>query len=332
MSCVVEDGIIYSETCELNVVHHCNLSCRGCSHLSPVSKKHYMNPAKALEDLSILAKYYRAEHVRLLGGEPLLHRNLLDVVDAARRSGISNRVHISTNGVLLWKMTDDFWRAVDEVHVSMYPSQEMTTDQLEWCQHKAQLHNVDLKLLYFDRFRESYSELGTYDELLVQRIYNTCMIAHQWHCYNVQGGYFYKCPQSLFIPKVLDDALRPPTVDGIKIVDSPTFGRDLLAYLESSRPLSSCYYCLGSVGRLFPSEQVSRRTWRELQQHATEELVDWAYLTILEDVEPDADNLCQHSHILDPLNQDLISKCGLSDVVLRHWGKDENAITNCPRT
>ena len=311
----VGDGIIYSNACELNVVHHCNLSCRGCSHLSPVIEKHYMSPDKALEDLSTLAKYYRSEHVRLLGGEPLLHPDLLGVIDAVQRSGISSRVRVVTNGVLLWKMEDDFWKKVDEVHVSVYPGKEMTAEQLQWCQHKAQLYNVDLKLLYFDRFRESYSELGTNDESLVQRIYNTCQIAHQWHCHNVQDGYFYKCPQSLFLPRVLGNALGRPAADGIKIVDSPTFGKDLLAYLESSKPLASCHYCLGSVGKLFPHNQVSRKRWREWQRHSTEELVDWEYLAVLESVDPYADNLCQRSHLLDPSNQSLVTRYSLLDIL-----------------
>jgi hypothetical protein len=48
-----------------------------------------------------------------------------------------------------------------------------------------------------------------------------------------------------------------PDADRIRITDSPEFAKDLLPYLESTEPLSSCYYCLGSLGKLFAHEQKS---------------------------------------------------------------------------
>ena len=78
-----------------------------------------------------------------------------------------------------------------------------------------------------------------------------------------------------------------PYKDGIKITDSSEFSNDLLAYLNSSDPLSSCYHCLGSVGKLFAHEQQERKTWRLQQQYPTEEIIDMEYLNILEKY-PDA--------------------------------------------
>lgn len=313
MSYVMKDGKIYTNTLELNITHHCNLSCRACGHLSPTLRKYNMPATKILEDLTILAEFYQTEHVRLLGGEPLLHPNLMDIIEAVRSSGISKRVRIVTNGVLLWRMTDSFWERVDEVHISIYPGKDMSAEKLDLCKDKAKSHDVDLRLLYFDYFRESYSEIGTKDKALVQRIYNTCLMAHQWCCYNVHEGYFFKCPESIFLPRLrTEDDFADPFIDGIKIKDSPTFGKDLLAYLKSPEPLASCKYCLGSVGKLFPNEQVSRREWRKPQERPTEELIDIVYLKILEDVDADADNLCLRSHWLDPENEHVATKYAYS--------------------
>ena len=49
------DGKIYSAKCEINVAEHCNLSCRGCSHLSPVVPKSFVDPAEVLADLTNFA-------------------------------------------------------------------------------------------------------------------------------------------------------------------------------------------------------------------------------------------------------------------------------------
>src|SRR5262245_27405170 len=121
---------LYGNACEVNVVHHCNLTCRGCFHLSPVFKKHYVTAESMQADLTCLAKYYHAGSVRLLGGEPLLHPDLLGMIAAARASGVSRRVVIVTNGLLLSKMPDVFWRAVDKVRISSYPGKHMTPRQL----------------------------------------------------------------------------------------------------------------------------------------------------------------------------------------------------------
>lgn len=284
-SYLVIDNKVRTETCDLNVVHHCNLSCRGCNHLSPALAEHVVDPDAVFEEFSLLAEYYHPNYVHLLGGEPLLHPALPQVIRAVHRSGVSDHVRVLTNGVLLPHMSDAFWQEVDEVQVSVYPGKEMSVEQLGHCQSKAKLWGVDLQLRCFHRFRETYSELGTRDEDLVRRIYNSCQFAHLGRCHNVSDGFLFRCPQSLFIPKLINnDILEHPTIDGIKITDSPTFAGDLLAYLESPEPLASCYHCLGSVGKSFAHEQVSRRMWRDRQRYSTEELIDMEYLAALEEM------------------------------------------------
>src|SRR5215213_3438808 len=203
MAYTIVDGKIQTpEGCELNVVSHCNLACRSCSHLAPVMSKSFVDVDSVFRDFSTLAKYFRPQYVKILGGEPLLHSNLLDIIDAIRRSGICEHIQVCTNGILLPRMLPPFWTKVNEIHMSIYPGKELNAEQLTYVRQQAQDYNVDLKLFYFDHFRESYSEIGTSDEQLVQRIYRTCQIAHVWRCHTVFNGYLFKCPQSIYIPQV----------------------------------------------------------------------------------------------------------------------------------
>ena len=78
----IYNGKIETEACEINVAHHCNRSCRSCTHLAPRAKKILVDPGSVLKDLSALAGYYHPKRVSLLGAEPLLHPGMLDVVDA----------------------------------------------------------------------------------------------------------------------------------------------------------------------------------------------------------------------------------------------------------
>ena len=111
----VIDGRIWNNSCEIEVVHHCNLACRSCSHLSPLMHRELVEPKDIQHDLTVLSRHYRAASLRLVGGEPLLHPRLLDLVEAVRASGIAPRVHVFTNGTGLPRMGDEFWAAVDEV-------------------------------------------------------------------------------------------------------------------------------------------------------------------------------------------------------------------------
>lgn len=224
-----------------------------------------------------------------MGGEPLLHPNLIEIIDAVRKTGISERIQVVSNGHLLAKTTDVFWEKIDEIYISVYPEKKVDLKNLEEIEQKARLHNVVLEYFYFDNFRESYSELGTNDTELVQRIYTTCKIAHTWHSHTIAEGYFYKCPQSLFLPRVIDNDIIKSDTNRIKIVDSTQFAQDLLAYLNATQALKSCYHCLGSVGKLFAHAQVPRSQWRSLQQYSTEELIDQEYLGISE-LNPNAHN------------------------------------------
>jgi len=283
MSYEVIDNRIYTQQgCELNVVHHCNLTCRACSHLSPVMKKYLVDADSVFRDFSTLAKYYRPRYIKLLGGEPLLHPMLLSVIDAIRSSDICNRVHVCTNGILLPKMSSQFWAKVDLVEISAYPGVNFDEEQRKQIRYNAKSHNVRLIIAHHNYFREAYSEIGTEDKDLVHRIYKTCKAAHVWRCHTVLNGYFFKCPQSAFIPQVLDSNTESFYKDGLRIVNSVDFGMQLLTFLESTSPLNSCRHCLGSVGKLFPQVQQVRREWRAPQQYPTEELLDEEFLITLE--------------------------------------------------
>ncbi len=291
---VESDGLVHNEAIEINAVHGCNLTCRGCSHQSPLlSPRSIADPAATHRSLSDLATVYRADRVRILGGEPLLHPDLLGLVAAVRESGIAERLRLVTNGVLLDRASPDLWAALDEMYISIYPGYEPSDESLAGWQQLAGEHDVELRTRQYDNFRESYSEQGTTDRDLVRRIYRSCLIAHVWRCHNVVDGVFYKCPQSHFLSAAAGD----PAANGIPITRDAEFPDQLLGYLNDMEPLDSCGKCLGAVGKRFPHEQIHRRQWRVPQDRPTEELVDREFLTVLENDDATASNACVTSEV-----------------------------------
>jgi organic radical activating enzyme len=276
----VIDGRVLTDGLEVVVSHHCNLRCRACAYLAPVQRTALADPEQLGRDLAALGRAYHASEARVLGGEPLLHPEITAVLSAIRGSGVCDSVRVITNGLRLPRVPRGFWDAVDEVSVSVYPGRELGPETADAVRRTAGEHGVALRFKRFDYFRESYSEIGTDDDGLVERIYRTCQMANTWRCHTVWRGRLFRCPQSLFLALAVNELTG--VGEGIEINGDPGFVDRMLSFLEDTRPLASCRRCLGSVGRMFANQQVPRSTWREPQHAPTEDLVDWQHLRALE--------------------------------------------------
>jgi len=278
---IVNNRIHNPEGCEINAVLHCNLRCRSCSHLSPIMTPWFADPKQIGRDLSRLAKFYHAGYVKVLGGEPLLHPRLVEIMQAIRESSITDRIVLSTNGALLDSSPDKLWAMVNEIIITVYPGKAISNEELNNCRRRARDNGVELSVRLAPVFRESHSEPGTDDGDLIDRIFRTCKIAHVWRCHTVHEGFFYRCPQSYFLHK-LQNADPQSSGDGLRIGDNDDFIDELYRYLTSTRGPSACRWCLGTVGYQFAHAQVARQQWQKLANKPTEELVDWQLLRRLE--------------------------------------------------
>lgn len=277
----LQDGRVVSpEGCELNAVHHCNLTCVSCSHLSPMFRKAVVDPAEAYADLSALAGHFAPRFVKILGGEPLLHPALIDLLDAVRASRIAGTLLVCTNGQRLPRMPAAFWERVDEVEISSYPGRELGEEDLASVARTAREHGVELRLFPYRAFRVSHVREPNPDPELVQRIYSTCQVAHVWRCHTVHAGHLFRCPQSVFLPLALDGGID--FADGLRIEDAPGFAERLLAYLTSPEPMAGCRRCLGTVGQLRDHEQEPRAGWGTGPELPAAEAVDHEHLERLE--------------------------------------------------
>src|SRR4051812_10270641 len=86
------DGKVFTEGLELPIVRHCNLSCRACTHLSPIVPRQCTDPAEIARDLATLSRHYHVRCARVMGGEPLLHPRLIELLTVIRASGIADRI------------------------------------------------------------------------------------------------------------------------------------------------------------------------------------------------------------------------------------------------
>ena len=250
--------------------------------MSPQMPKYFLSPDSLSHDLSILSKYCRPEFISLLGGEPLLHPDLIEIINVVRRSGISDTIRVVTNGRLLHKMPDQFWKDVDEVPCIALPKPSYQGKRP--CRHSSSCkenQNTLFDLRHQEQFRECISEINSTDEAMIRRIYLTCANSHQDGCHTLFEGHYYKCSQAVFIPLAFGDRFNFSNIqDCVKIQDSKTFVEELTQYLTTEEPLTACRFCLGSVGKQFVPDQISRHG--EDQCVSIENLIDWKHLEKLE--------------------------------------------------
>ena len=89
----------------------------------------------------------------------------------------------------------------------------------------------------------------------------------------MNDGWLYRCPQSHFILKVVNDGHGSEHADGIEIKAGPSFGGRLLAYLQSPDMPRACSNGLGTAGRFEAHKQIRRSEFRSRQSAPTEDLV-----------------------------------------------------------
>lgn len=117
---------------EFHVADHCNLNCKACEHYSGLVKhevfpnynefeKNFKKLKELVDDIGVL---------RILGGEPLLNKEITLYMKLARRLYPDARIYVVTNGALLKTMPDDFYKIMAEenivLSISLYPPMKNT--------------------------------------------------------------------------------------------------------------------------------------------------------------------------------------------------------------
>ena len=264
-----EGGRIRVEAFELHVVEHCNLRCAHCCNMSPYVADKMLSVAEIDAQCRAMARYLEVDVFKIMGGEPLLHPEITEILGVLRATGISETIRLFTNGLLLHRMTDDFWRALDHLTISSYSSAPVKPEHLRLVGDKAREFEVVLNVKPVDRFSEVMASERRADVAATQAVYEACWLRHR--CLVVRGGVFYKCTRAAYqrdFRERLDvkgrelDALPEPGDDGVAL-DALDFEDRLLAYLNADQALSACRYCHGSSGPLVDHAQLSRRDVRE---------------------------------------------------------------------
>ncbi len=103
---------------EIHITDHCNLNCKGCAHFSNLCKPTFADLGEFETDMRAMAGHFSAvRQIYLLGGEPLLHPRVADFVRVAREVFPKTRIYLMTNGTMVTRMDEEFWKALADTGV-----------------------------------------------------------------------------------------------------------------------------------------------------------------------------------------------------------------------
>ena len=122
-------GLALRPKLDVQVCDHCNLRCAGCLHFAPLAPERFLDLGEYERDLGQLTAvegfggYF--ESIVLMGGEPLLHPQIAEVINVTRAIAPNENITLCTNGLLLKRMDDTFWDAIAacgvKLSISAYP-------------------------------------------------------------------------------------------------------------------------------------------------------------------------------------------------------------------
>ncbi|TCL42572.1 glycosyltransferase [Harryflintia acetispora] len=252
-----ENSLLMSRTIQRNFIEHldyhlvdqCNLNCKCCSTFSPIAKNHFADPQSFKQDLRKLHDLVgdKVLQIHLLGGEPLLHPEIEEFARIGREIFPYARIDFTTNGILVFKMSDSFWKTMKKYDIA-----------LKYTQYPIDMDYKKMEEYVIERGVNVFSAGGQEAIRYFRRIpLNTKGTFNSWNsylrcpytdCAQLRDGKLYHCP----VPPFYDTLNEHMEKDGITgkfrlsnldyvDLNQATDGKEIMEFMANAQPF--CQYC-----------------------------------------------------------------------------------------
>jgi MoaA/NifB/PqqE/SkfB family radical SAM enzyme len=235
----------YIENLVIPLVEHCNLKCRGCDHCAPLAEEIYYSVDDFSKDMARLRFLTKGNigRIKLMGGEPLLHPQILEFVKISRELFQDSEIIIVTNGILLSKQTPDFWETLHSFNVNISPT--VYPLKINWDKIKETANNFNVKLLdYYSAYEIKTSYHIPFDVNGKQnKRVNFINCSHANELYEMRDGKLYTCtpaPNSKHFFKYFKMEQKLGKNDSIDIYEAVNY-KQIMRFL--AKPIPFCRFC-----------------------------------------------------------------------------------------
>ena len=224
------------QRCIVNIIDHCNLNCAHCDHFSSIASPREIPFAQIDRDLRRLRDLLgdRVGTLRVMGGEPLLHHELDEILKSCREVFPDSPIDIFTNGSLLSTESESFWTLCRDADITLQVTKYPVQIDYEKAEKIAGEFGETVKTLYHEPLDLSGSQDPTRSFMKCSRAVNCSMLSE---------GRLYPCTMAgcvqIFNEK-FGKSIPLTEHDGINLYEMEN-GDRLLEKL--SRPMPICRFC-----------------------------------------------------------------------------------------
>lgn len=195
---------------ETHVTHSCNFTCESCSHFSNDGHSGRETPESFRERIGPWAARLKPDWFLILGGEPLMNPQILEIVPIARKlwPDPSVRIALVTNGWLLHKFGKKLPEVLVEndifLDVSIHHDDErylakLMNELISACNNRegVKLHIRSSHDHWTRIYKGSGGDVLPYEDGNQRKAWDAC--ASRW-CMNIREGKLWKCPPLTYLP------------------------------------------------------------------------------------------------------------------------------------
>ncbi len=227
---------------EIPITDSCNLNCTGCLFgcNTDASQEHIPFDVIAKDIKRMSELFEDIPWIRILGGEPLLHPDITEIIKEVRKYFPNSDVDVCTNGLKIPKMSDDFFKCVVEnnisVHISGYPP---TYKMFTAIEERLDEYGIDAVTLDRAEFFKFYTLEPENDK---KQSYENCMTSA---CREVYKGRISNCSGVIAFEKMNAQFGTKYEIiageDYINIHNEDITGWDIIRTLDKAT--NACRYC-----------------------------------------------------------------------------------------
>lgn len=227
---------------EVHITDHCNLNCKGCAHFSNLCPPTFADLGEFERDMQRMASLFSGvRQIYLLGGEPLLHPQVAEFVRVARAAFPDTRISLMTNGVLVTRMDEEFWRSLADTGVILLCDSYPINLPVEEIDRLGREHGVTLEwtIPRTEFFKIPIDPAGGHDlaeSFAACQGFNNCPI--------IRDGRLYPCAYAAFADVFAErfgiEGVEATSRDSIDIHGAKD-GEEVMRFLL--RPIPWCGHC-----------------------------------------------------------------------------------------
>ena len=195
---------------EWHVSHACNFTCENCCHYSNHKFSENVSVKELEEWYSNWSHRLRPSTIDILGGEPLLNKDICEIVKLTREYWPDSKIDITTNGVLLDRFPD-LPKYLKKHNVGLKISKHGTNPEYnelwksivsianDWQQSYGISVNLwQSDLVWFKGYNGFGKNIEPFEDNDPEESWKNCITGQD--CWQIYNGNIYKCAPLAYLP------------------------------------------------------------------------------------------------------------------------------------